>query len=351
MYSKSKELEKFRKFKGPLIDVRSPDEYYKGNLPNSINIPLFDNEERSIIGTIYKNYGREKAVIKGLEFVGNKIENIVNNLIEALYFYKSNNNSKIEEPTIKIYCARGGMRSLSISWLLEKYNLKNITLKGGYKTYRKWTLDSFCKNWQLIVVGGKTGTGKTKLLKLLEKNYYQIIDLEKLANHRGSTFGGLGMNKQPSNEQFENLIAEDLKSHKENKKIFVEAESANIGKCKIPHEFFSKMKNAQRIEILKSESNRLEELIKTYSIFEEEDLMDAVMRIKKRLGPQRTKIAIESIKNKDWKSVCKSVLEYYDKCYEYEKIGKNNLTTINMTDIFDNEIALKLIKDSIEFNL
>ena len=109
------------------------------------------------------------------------------------------------------------------------------------------------------------------------------------------------------------------------------------------------MKKAERIEIIKSESNRLEELIKTYSIFEEKDLIDAVMRIKKRLGPQRTKIAIDSIKNKNWKSVCKSVLEYYDKCYEHEKIGKNNLKTINMTDIFDNQIELKLINDSINF--
>ena len=349
MNCKRKELEKFRKFQGPLIDVRSPGEYYKGNLPNSINIPLFDNEERSIIGTLYKNNGRDKAVIKGLEFLANKIDKIVNNLIEALNLYKSNNNSKLVEPTIKIYCARGGMRSLSISWLLEKYNLKNVTLKGGYKTYRKWTLDSFNKDWKLIVIGGKTGTGKTKLLKLLDENNYQVIDLEGLACHRGSTFGGIGMNEQPSNEQFENLIAEKLKDFRKNYKIFVEAESANIGKCKIPHEFFKQMKKAERIEIIKSESNRLEELIKTYSILEEKDLIDAVIRIKKRLGPQRTKIAIESIRNKDWEKVCKSVLEYYDKCYEHEKIGKNDLKKINMTDIFDNQLALKLFKDAMKF--
>ena len=350
MYSKREELKKFRKFKGPLIDVRSPGEYYKGNLPNSINIPLFDNEERSIVGKIYKNYGREKAVIKGLEFVANKIDSMVDDLIKVLNFYKSNNtNLKIEEPIIKIYCARGGMRSMSISWLLEKYNLKNITLQGGYKSYRKWTLDSFNKDWELIVVGGKTGTGKTKLLKILDDNNFQIIDLEGLACHRGSTFGGLGMKKQPSNEQFENLIAEELKTFKKNKKIFVEAESANIGKCKIPHEFFSQMKTAERIEIIKSESNRLEELIKTYSIYEEKDLIDAVMRIKKRLGPQRTKTAIESIKQKDWKSVCKSVLEYYDKCYEHEKTGKKNLKILDMTDIFDNQATLKLIEKLMKF--
>ena len=185
MYSKREELEKFRKFKGPLIDVRSPEEYYKGNLPNSINIPLFDNQERSIIGKIYKNHGREKAVIKGLEFVAYKIENIINSLINALDFYKLNdNNSKSEEPTIRIYCARGGMRSYSIAWLLAKYNIKNITLNGGYKNYRKWTLDTFEKHWDLVVIGGKTGTGKTRLLKILGENNYQIIDLEGLACHR-----------------------------------------------------------------------------------------------------------------------------------------------------------------------
>ncbi len=349
MNSRKEELEKFRKVNGPLIDVRSPSEYYKGHLPNSINIPLFDNEERSIIGTIYKNYGREKAVIQGLEYLAKKIENIVNKLFEAINVYKSKNHySKLEELTLKIYCARGGMRSKSITWLLEKYNQRSIRLKDGYKSYRKWTLESFNKEWEIVVIGGKTGTGKTKLLKLLGKNNYQVIDLEGLASHRGSTFGGLGMKGQPSNEKFENMIAEELKGFQKNKKIFVEAESANIGKCKIPHEFFSKMKTADRIEIKKSESNRLDELIKTYSIYEEKDLIEAVLRIKKKLGPQRTTIAIESIKNKDWQSVCMAVLEYYDKCYDYEKTGKNNIKTLDMTDIFDDQTTLRLIKENMK---
>ena len=349
MYSKREGLEKFRMFNGPLIDVRSPGEHYKGNMPNSLNIPLFDNEERSIVGTVYKNYGREKAVIQGLDFLADKIDNMVNKLFEALNVYKSKKvGSQIEEPTLKIYCARGGMRSQSISWLLEKYNQRNVTLRDGYKSYRKWALESFNQKWRINLIGGKTGTGKTKLLKLLDENNYQIIDLEGLACHRGSTFGGIGMKEQPSNEQFENNIAEKLKGFKKSNKIFVEAESANIGRCKIPHEFFSQMKSAERIEIKKSESNRLDELIKTYSIYEEKDLIEAVLRIKKRLGPQRTKIAIESIKNEDWRSVCKSVLEYYDKCYEYEKTGKNNIKILDMTDIFDNQKTLTLIKEFAE---
>ena len=344
MYSKREELEKFKNFKGPLIDVRSPGEYYKGNMPNSINIPLFDNEERSIIGTIYKNRGREKAVVKSLEFLENKIENLINNLFKVLDFYKRNYNADLGEPTFKIYCARGGMRSLSISWLLEKFNVESVILEGGYKSYRKLTLDSFRKKWQIVVIGGKTGTGKTKLLKLLNEDSYQIINLEEIACHRGSTFGGLGMKQQPSNEQFENLIGEKLFGFKKNDPILVEAESANIGKCKIPHEFFKQMKTSRRIEIIKSNSNRLKELINTYSIFDKKDLIEAVLRIKKRLGPQRTKIAIDSINNKDWEKVCNSILEYYDKCYEYEKIGKENIKIIDMTDIFDDKKSLKSIK-------
>jgi len=326
MYFKRKELEKFRSFKGPLIDVRSPSEYYKGHLPNSINIPLFDNDERSIIGTIYKKEGRKKAVIKGLKFFEKKMELLLDNLFMSIDSYKDISENNNKELSIRIYCSRGGMRSQSIAWLLEKYKLNPITLKGGYKIYRRWVLDSFSKKSNIVVIGGKTGTGKTRLLTLLEKYKYQTIDLEGFACHRGSTFGGLGMKEQPSNEQFENKIAEKLNSFKCSNNIFVEAESANIGKCKIPHEFFNQMKNSRRIEIVRSESNRLEELIDTYSVFKKEELQESVLRIKKRLGPQRTKIALESINNKKWDLVCRSVLDYYDKCYEFEKVGKTNIS-------------------------
>jgi len=253
--------------------------------------------------------------------------------------------NKNNEFFIRIYCSRGGMRSQSIAWLLEKYKLNPITLKGGYKIYRRWVLDSFSKKMNIVVIGGKTGTGKTRLLSLLEKYKYQTIDLEGFACHRGSTFGGLGMKEQPSNEQFENIIAEKLNSFKFSNNIFVEAESANIGKCKIPHEFFNQMKNSRRIEIIRSESNRLDELIDTYSVFKKEELQESVLRIKKRLGPQRTKIALESIHNEKWDLVCKSVLDYYDKCYEYEKVGKTNIKIIDLTDKKYDESILELINN------
>jgi len=345
MYFKRKELEKFRSFKGPLIDVRSPGEYYKGHMPNSINIPLFDNYERSIIGTIYKKEGRKKAVIEGLNFFEKKIELLLDNLFMSIDSYKNISENNNKEPYIRIYCSRGGMRSQSIAWLLEKFKLNLVTLNGGYKRYRRWVLDSFSKKLNIVVIGGKTGTGKTRLLSLLEKYKYQTIDLEGFACHRGSTFGGLGMKEQPSNEQFENKIAEKLNSFKCSNNIFVEAESANIGKCKIPHEFFNQMKNSRRIEILRSESNRLDELINTYSVFKKEELQESVLRIKKRLGPQRTKIALESIDNEKWDLVCRSVLDYYDKCYEFEKVGKTNIKLLDLTDKKYDERILELINN------
>ena len=345
MHFKRKELDKFRSLNGPLIDVRSPSEYYKGHMPNSINIPLFDDDERSIIGTIYKKEGRKKAVIEGLKFLEKKMELLLDNLFINIDSHKTKLGIKNNELSIRIYCSRGGMRSQSISWLLEKYKFNPITLKGGYKTYRRWILDSFSKKWNIVIIGGKTGTGKTKLLTLLEKYNYQTIDLEGFACHRGSTFGGLGMKEQPSNEQFENKIAEKLNSFISINKIFVEAESSNIGKCKIPHEFFNQMKASRRIEILRSESNRLEELIDTYSFFSKEELQESVLRIKKRLGPQRTKIALESINNEKWDLVCRSVLDYYDKCYEFEKVGKTNIKLLDLTDRKYDERILDLIND------
>ena len=342
----SKELNEFRESKGLLIDVRSPDEYYKGHMPDSINIPLFNNEERSYVGTKYKNSGRRKAVLTGLEIIEKKIDNIIYKFISAEkeFSLKTKDNLEISKE-IKIYCARGGMRSQSISWLLEKFHYPNIVLRGGYKSYRKWVLDSFINKMNIVIIGGKTGTGKTKILNDLKKLNYQIIDLESLANHRGSSFGALGMGKQPTNEQFENLIAEELKGFSKTQNTFIESESANIGKCRIPFEFFNQMKNSPRIEIVRDEKSRLDELIKTYSIFSQEALKESVIRIQKRLGPQRTRHAIDAIGKKNWVGVCKPLLEYYDKCYEYELSKRENVYTVNLENKKNNEMLKEFIKN------
>ena len=340
MYFKSKELKEFRKTKGLLIDVRSPDEYYKGNMPNSINIPLFDNEERSYVGKKYKNEGNYKALISGLSIIEGKLDYLIKELSNIALKNNKENNTK----EINVYCSRGGMRSKSISWLLNKLGFNSFFLNGGYKCYRKWVLKTFETDKKLIVIGGKTGTGKTKILNLLNNNSFQIIDLENLANHRGSTFGALGMMRQPTNEQFENLIAEKLNKFDKNENIYIEAESANIGKCRVPYELFKQMKKSKRIEVVRSLRNRIDELVETYSRYSQNDLKEAVIRIRKRLGPQRTKLALDSIDKEQWENVCKAVLEYYDKCYEFELDKLDDVRKIDLTDKKDIEIINFIVK-------
>ena len=345
MNFKSNDLKEFRKSKGLLIDVRSPEEYYKGHMPNSISIPIFNNEERSIIGKKYKYYGRENAVREGFKIIENKIDKIINKFILIKKEFDISTIDKTANDTyIKIYCARGGMRSQSMLWLLEKFHYPCITLNGGYKTYRNWVLNIFKDRQKIIVIGGKTGTRKTKILEKLRALGYQILDFENLANHRGSSFGGLGMKEQPTNEQYENLIAEDLNKFNKKKIIFVEAESANIGKNRIPHELYKQMKNSKRIEIIRNEKIRIKELINTYSKYKKNDLKESVLKITKRLGPQRTKSAINSIDNEDWENVCKSVLDYYDRCYEHELKDKKDVNVLDMNLRTDYEIINEIIK-------
>ena len=345
MNFKSNDLKEFRKSKGLLIDVRSPEEYYKGHMPNSISIPIFNNEERSIIGKKYKYSGRENAVREGFKIIENKIDKIINKFILIKKEFQISTIDKTANDTyIKIYCARGGMRSQSMLWLLEKFHYPCITLNGGYKTYRNWVLNIFKDKQKIIVIGGKTGTRKTKILEKLKALGYQILDFENLANHRGSSFGGLGMKEQPTNEQYENLIAEDLNKFNKKKIIFVEAESANIGKNRIPHELYKQMKNSKRIEIIRNEKIRIKELINTYSKYKKNDLKESVLKITKRLGPQRTKSAINSIDNEDWENVCKSVLDYYDRCYEHELKDKKDVNVLDMNLRTDYEIINEIIK-------
>jgi len=345
MNFKSNDLKEFRNTKGLLIDVRSPDEYYKGHMPNSINIPIFNNEERSTIGIKYKTSGREIAVKEGFRIIDNKIDKLIKKfiLIKKEYLISTIDDFSMHK-NIKIYCARGGMRSQSMLWLLEKFNYPCVTLSGGYKTYRNWVLNSFKDKQKIIVIGGKTGTRKTKILKKLNSLNYQILDFESLANHRGSSFGGLGMKRQPTNEQYENLIAENLNKFNKDNFIFVEAESPNIGKNRIPHELYKQMTNSKRIEIIRDDQIRIKELINTYSKYQKNDLKESVSKISKRLGPQRTKSAIDSIDNEDWENVCKSVLDYYDRCYEYELKDREDVKILNMKFRTDYEIINEIIK-------
>lgn len=291
----------------PMLDARSEGEFAQSHIPGAFNLPILNNEERKEVGTLYKVKGSEEATIKGFELVGPRFHEI---LREA--------KTQFPEKKIIVYCWRGGMRSQILSWLLSMVGFEVYRLKGGYKTYRTFTFDEVRKDRSLIVLGGKTGTGKTHLLKKLAEKGEQILDLEGLANHRGSSFGSIGLPPQPTVEQFENLMAEKLRLLDPRLPLWVENESRKIGRIILPDGFYEQMTKCLLIDIQKSPEERIAHIAEEYGILPEEDLISAVMRIQKRLGGLRTQQAIEAIQAKDYHSWISNLLIYYDKTYEFD---------------------------------
>jgi tRNA 2-selenouridine synthase len=189
-----------------MLDVRSPGEYQHAHLPGAVSLPLFTNEERKVVGTAYKQVSREKAIKYGLDFFGPKMRAMVEE-VERLLKQKTKDQ---KSETVYLYCWRGGMRSGAVAWLLDLYGFNVMVLAGGYKAFRNWVLEQLEHPYPLQVLGGYTGSGKTALLQELKNKGEAIIDLEQLANHKGSAFGKVDDGKQPTQELFENRLAIEL---------------------------------------------------------------------------------------------------------------------------------------------
>lgn len=289
----------------PLIDVRSPAEFEKGHIPGAINLPLFENEERAKVGTLFKQSGKLNAILKGLEIVGPKQAEMAKRAIKI-----SKNNK------LNIHCWRGGMRSESVAWLLNLAGLECAVLEGGYLTYRRYIKSKFSKPWEFIIIGGMTGSGKTDLILNLAKKNKQTIDLEGLANHKGSAFGGIGKGNQPSTEQFENNLYEKFLGLEINREIWIEDESKSVGRVSIPDEVFLNMRKSRVVEIKMNKEWRIKRLVKEYARLDTEHLTGAILRIQKRLGGLNTKICLKAIKTGDFEKAIELVLMYYDKAYQ-----------------------------------
>lgn len=290
----------------PVIDVRSPGEFERGHIPGAHNLPLFDNAERAKIGTLYKQKGREEAVLAGLEIVGPKMSGFVQRSREL-----SKNNE------VLVHCWRGGMRSGSFCWLLNMAGIKARTLKRGYKAYRNEVQSSFKNKAKLIVVGGETGSGKTDILKSIREKGEQVIDLEGYANHKGSSFGAMGQDPQPVTELFENKLHAQWSRLDLSKRIWVEDESKSIGRVFIPEGLWSQMKAAPVLRIKLPKSERIKRLVREYGTFEKKDLGAAIERIEKRLGGLAYKQAMEALNDSDLATVADLTLTYYDKAYNF----------------------------------
>ncbi len=299
----------------PLIDVRSNAEYNQGHIPGAINIPLLNDEHRKIIGTTYKKSGREAAIEQGFELVGPHFHEIIKN---AKLQCTSNE--------VIMYCWRGGMRSNITAWILTMAGFKVHLLKNGYKTYRQWVLNEFLLPRKILILGGKTGSGKTDLLQLLKDKGDQVICLETLAHHRGSAFGSLGQPKQNTTEQFENVLALEL--HKTNPKeiLWLENESRTIGFNKIPDALFEMMRLAPVIEIQVDREIRFQRILIEYGCFTNEELADKTKRIAKRLGGQNLKDALAALAENNKSAWLEIVLNYYDKTYSHSNLDRNGST-------------------------
>ncbi len=284
----------------PVVDVRSPAEYAQGHMPGAINMPLFTNEERAVVGTIYKNSGNEVAVEKGLEIVGPKMAGFVR---EAKKIAK--------EKKILVHCWRGGMRSSSMAWLFDTAGIKSATLRGGYKSFRNHALESFKRKLNLKVVGGETGSGKTEILHALAKSGEQILDLEAIAHHRGSSFG------QPTHEQFENDLFSEIEKLDVTKTIWLEDESRSIGRVYIPNPMWEQKTLAPCYRVQIPFEIRVQRLVKDYGDFPKQVLIEATERIRKRLGGLATQQALEAIGNGNLAEAVRIMLRYYDKAYDF----------------------------------
>ncbi|RMF29077.1 MAG: tRNA 2-selenouridine(34) synthase MnmH [Bacteroidetes bacterium] len=290
-----------------LLDVRTPAEFARGHIPGALNLPLFSDDERAEVGTLYKQTSPEAALLRGLELVGPKMRALVE---QARRLAPQGN--------VLLHCWRGGKRSESMAWLLRLAGFDALTLEGGYKAYRRHVLESFeRRRLKIIVLGGKTGCTKTALLHRLRQLGEQVLDLEGLAHHKGSAFGALGQPAQPMPEQFENDLFEEFRRLDPTRPVWVENENRAIGRVFIPEAFWRQMKAAPLINIALPLERRIQNILADYGAFPREELAEAFRKIHKRLGGQNLLAALQALEAGDLRRAVEIALTYYDKAYQH----------------------------------
>lgn len=306
-----------------VVDVRSPGEYAHAHIPGAVSLPLFTDEERKVVGTAYKQQSREQAIKIGLDYFGPKMRSMVEQVEQLLQEYT--------DRTVLVHCWRGGMRSAGVAWLLELYGFRVFTLSGGYKSYRTMARAQFEQDYPFSIIGGYTGSGKTLVLQELKKAGQKVIDLEDLAKHKGSAFGTIEGVVAPTQEMFENLLAEELYELKikspANDTIWLEDESQRIGSVNLPPAFWSTMRRASVCFLEIPFEERLKHIVDEYGIQQKIHLKEAIIRIQKRLGPLETKTSLAYLDEDNITECFRILLKYYDKQYNkaLEKRGTANL--------------------------
>ncbi|MCF6332759.1 MAG: tRNA 2-selenouridine(34) synthase MnmH [Draconibacterium sp.] len=320
----------------PLIDVRSPGEFEKGHIVGAVNIPLFSNDERAHVGTVYVQQSKEKAVELGYKYVTPKLN-----------WFVEQSRKVAGQSAIAIHCWRGGMRSEAFAEHLYSNGFKEVyILEGGYKAYRNYMLSIFEQSFDLRILGGYTGSGKTYILKELKALGEQVIDLEGVAHHKGSAFGAIGETMQPTQEQFENNLFSILRMCDRKAPIWIEDESHNIGRVNIPIIFFRQIREQTVYFIDISKEKRAEHLVREYSEFGNSLITDAINGIAKRLGGQNVKLAHDYLAQNNYFEVVMLTLHYYDKAYEKGVKSRNQekVFTLSLPEMNHKDNAKSILK-------
>jgi len=304
----------------PVVDVRSEGEFQEGHILGAINIPLLNNTERIAVGTDYKQKGQHEAIKTGFRLVGPRLLDIIN---EA---EKVTSNKEM-----LVHCWRGGMRSNNFCQFVGMAGIKTHSLKGGYKAYRHQALESFKRPMNLILLTGCTGSGKSEVLRALKSQGEQVLDLENLANHKGSAFGGLLMPPQPTTEQFQNELFEEILLLDPSKRIWVEDESIAIGKIFLPPDFWQTMSQAPLVQMDVTKEVRIQRLVSEYGSADRDEFLTIMSKIVKKLGGQHFNSAKEKLLQGDMVSVIDILLTYYDKAY-LQSINKRRDKVIKVVD-------------------
>lgn len=312
----------------PVLDVRSPAEFAKGSVPGALNLPVLDNEARAAVGTCYAQEGQEAAVKLGLSLVGPHMAS----MLEEVATMQGGKRD------VLLYCWRGGMRSGSMAWLLETAGYTPHLLDGGYKGYRTHIRQTFTRPATILVLGGMTGCGKTDILHALHDLGCQVVDLEGLANHRGSAFGSIGLGRQPTNETFENRLFDLWQGFDPDRPIWMEDESLRIGSVTLCAEFFHHIATSRVVEIDLPHSHRVARLVAEYSQVsgcpaDEQAMRHALDKIQTRLGGLTHSRCVQALAQHDYAAVAAMLLGYYDKAYKHhgERLGQRCVHRINAT--------------------
>lgn len=292
------------------VDVRSPKEYMEDHIPGAVNLPILDDDQRKIVGTLYKQHGKEQASQKGVEMVlpvlGGKLEQL--------------RQLNARGPLV-LYCWRGGLRSKSMCDLASAAGIEVKRVRGGYKEYRKYVMQEFeqIKLPPFFSLYGLTGTGKTEIIELLEKRGVHTLNLEKYANHRGSVFGSVGLGEQPSQKHFDSVLLKSIQEIPQDAPTIIEGESSRIGRLFIPKNVFDHLLASNKILVYDSVENRAERIIKEYTkIKSNEELVQAVSFLGRRIGKQKVNQFIEAIEKEEYQSVVEELLvKYYDPLYNH----------------------------------